>query len=70
MTQKHDISVTIDEEGNVHLELKGFKGKGCGDLTKELEEALGMVTASKRTAEYYEDEDAGVQVTVGGDESK
>jgi len=41
------ITITIDKEGNASLDVAGVKGKKCLDLTKELEEALGIV--SKRT---------------------
>lgn len=36
------------------IETKGFKGEGCTNLTKGLEQALGAVTSEAKTDEYYE----------------
>jgi hypothetical protein len=47
------IILTIDEEGGVKLETKGYSGHGCKAASKALEEALGIKTADKPTAEMY-----------------
>ncbi len=49
-----EIYVTIDEEGNTQITVKGVKGESCRKLTKELEEALGLTTSDVVTAEFYE----------------
>ncbi len=48
---KH-IRVTIDREGKATVETKGFKGNACYDATRDLEQAMGMRTETKRTPEY------------------
>jgi hypothetical protein len=47
------IIVTVDKEGNVALETKGFAGQGCKSASKALEEALGERKSDKPTAEMY-----------------
>lgn len=55
-----ELEVFIDANGKVQLEVRGVKGGGCLDLTKELESLLGgEVLERKMTAEAYE---AGVGV--------
>ncbi len=56
MAQKHEIEITIDDKGNVTLQVKGLKGKKCLEVTRELEEALGIVVSREKTAEYYQTE--------------
>lgn len=47
------IEVTVKLDGSIEIEGKGFSGPDCFKATKFLEEALGVKTADKRTAEYY-----------------
>ena len=49
-----EITIEIDEQGDVKVATKGFKGKSCKDATKQLEEALGHVASDKPTEEMYE----------------
>ncbi len=54
-----EIEVTIDKNGKVEIQMKGFKGEQCLAVTKELENALGgEVEARQLLAEYYEEDDA------------
>lgn len=55
MANRREIQFTIDEEGNVSLEVKGVEGADCEKLTREIEEALGVVQSRERTSEYYID---------------
>lgn len=41
------IDVFIDKNGEVRVEVRGVKGKGCLDLTRDLEEALGGEVAER-----------------------
>jgi hypothetical protein len=50
-----EIEFTIAKDGTVEYTIKGLKGTSCEDLSKIFEK-LGKVTASKKTAEYYEKE--------------
>lgn len=47
------IILTIDDEGGVKLETKGYAGQGCKAASKALEEALGIKTADKPNADIY-----------------
>ena len=43
MVEVQEISVTIDPNGQVQLEVHGVKGESCLDITRALEAALGNV---------------------------
>jgi len=49
------IKVIIDTDGQVAVETKGFKGRGCMAASQFLEKALGTTITTKKTSEYYED---------------
>ena len=53
MATRKQIDFTIDDEGNVSIEVKGVAGADCEKLTREIEEALGIVSERSRTSEYY-----------------
>jgi len=56
VAEKHEIQFTIDDDGNVSFEVKGVKGKKCLEITKDIEEALGVVVNREHTGEYYQQE--------------
>ena len=56
MAQRHDIDIVITQQGEVHLEVKGVKGTKCMDLTKDIEEELGIVIEQEKKSEYYQQE--------------
>lgn len=45
------IEVTIGENGETEVAVKGVAGADCKKATADLEAALGKVTADKETAE-------------------
>lgn len=47
--------MTIGPDGQVHLQVRGVKGRACLDITAPLEEALGGVIAERRLT-YEADE--------------
>ena len=51
---KKEIIVTVDLEGKVEVSAEGYKGKGCTEATKFIEDALG-ISDGKRTKkpEWY-----------------
>lgn len=51
-----EIIVTVDAVGGIELETKGYSGKSCKDATKEIEAALGKVTADRKTGDYLKPE--------------
>ncbi len=50
------IIVLIDPDGNTEIEVQGMTGRSCRDATKALEEALGIVTQTTNTEDYYRQE--------------
>lgn len=65
MATKKDIFFTIDENGEVKIEVKGAPGEDCLKLTQEIEEALGLVGERQMTSEYYQQEEQKVEVGSG-----
>lgn len=53
MAKRREIQFKIDDEGNVSVEVKGVSGPECERITREMEEALGIVSQRTRTSEYY-----------------
>lgn len=60
------ITIKIDKEGNASLDVAGVKGKKCLDLTKELEEALGVVSKRVEKKEIHERPVTIITTTVQG----
>lgn len=50
----NEIVVTISAGGEAKVEVKGYTGPGCKDLTRQLEAALGATTSDIKTREYYQ----------------
>lgn len=53
MSDIQEIDVTVDRDGNVHIEVRGVRGPGCEALTAELERMLGGVVAERRHTDAY-----------------
>ncbi|MGQ9817032.1 MAG: DUF2997 domain-containing protein [bacterium] len=51
-----ELEIIIDENGEVHLDIKGVKGKGCVEIAEMLTKILGEWKSKKHKAEYYETE--------------
>ena len=47
------IEVTVSPRGEVTVQTKGFAGSDCLQATKDLEAALGVVTADRKTTDFY-----------------
>jgi len=56
-----EIIIDFDETGEVHLEGKGFQGKGCDKAMAHFEKALGVLSNRKNKPSYYE----GVKTNAG-----
>ena len=52
-----ELEIKIDKDGNVTLKVIDGQGERCLDLTRDLEEALGLVTNRELTPDYYEDQE-------------
>ncbi len=68
MAVKHELEIVISPSGEIQLKVKGMAGDGCLELTKALEEELGLVLEREKTSEYYQAAvDVEETVTVGED---
>ncbi|MDR3200430.1 MAG: DUF2997 domain-containing protein [Spirochaetales bacterium] len=65
MTQKTELTIHIARDGSVRIELDGARGPSCLDVTRELEESLGIVTERIKKAAFFEAE-AEESVTLAG----
>lgn len=48
-----EIEIIIDQDGNTEIDLKGFQGKGCADITDKLVKALGGEIKRSQKHEFY-----------------
>jgi hypothetical protein len=51
------IEITVDKDGRVTVETKGFAGTSCREASRFVEEALGSRTSERLTAEFHQAED-------------
>ncbi len=56
MARKDELEISINSDGEVSINVIGSKGKKCLDLTKDLEEALGIVTQRETKPQFYEND--------------
>lgn len=47
------VEITISPDGEITVEARGIKGKGCEALTEAFERGLGARTSDKRKPEYH-----------------
>lgn len=59
--KKKTIEVIIGPTGAITIEAKEFKGRGCEEATRFLEESLGSVKERKKKPEYHQ-----IQATGSG----
>jgi hypothetical protein len=52
--EMQELEITIDRQGRVQVAVRGVHGEGCLALTKNIENAVGMVEEREYAAEYYE----------------
>lgn len=70
MPKKEELEISISDTGEVTINVIGAKGKKCIDMTKDLEEALGVVKYFEKKTEYYEDEEKqSSEVSIKGEGS-
>lgn len=53
MASRREIQFTINDDGEVSIQVLGVKGEECERLTREIELALGVVSTRQHTSEYY-----------------
>jgi hypothetical protein len=49
------IEVTVSPQGETTVQTKGYSGADCLLASKFLEQALGVPTQERKTAEFYEE---------------
>jgi hypothetical protein len=52
--EMQEMEITIDREGRIQVKVRGAHGSDCLAMTKNIEEAAGVVEERRYTAEYYE----------------
>jgi len=53
---KTELEIIIDEEGQVHIDIKGIKGKKCLEFAEMVEKILGEMRDKRYKPEYYEED--------------
>ena len=59
------IEVTLGTDGSVSVDAQGFKGKGCDEAAKFIEDSLGGKKNYKRKSEWYAGEGVGQKASLG-----
>ena len=57
MPKRHEIDISLSSKGEVNIKVQGIDGPGCLDLTKELEEELGVIINREKTSDFYKQEE-------------
>lgn len=65
MATKQELEISITAEGEVSINVIGAKGKKCLDLTKDFEEALGIVTERETKSSFYESDETKSYIHTG-----
>ena len=50
---KHELNITIDKDGRVHVEVKGSQGKQCMALADMIRDIVGTEQQRTITSEFY-----------------
>ena len=66
MSDMDELEIKIDEDGNVSIKVLNGKGEKCVELTRELEEALGLVDKRALTDDYYQEEEVEIEDQIEG----
>ena len=48
-----EIEITIDKDGQIEIDLKGYHGKGCQNIARELAKSLGTTVKNEKKPEFY-----------------
>jgi hypothetical protein len=70
MSEKQELEIAISDTGEVTINVLGSKGKKCIDMTKELEDSLGVVTNFEKKPEFYEQETSGSDTVIQKEDSQ
>lgn len=61
-----EIHITIKKDGEVSYEVQGVQGKGCLELTKDLDAALGVQDKDREMKPEFYQESVAVNYQYGG----
>jgi hypothetical protein len=56
MSELEEIDVIIAPDGHFEVRVRGVKGKGCLDLTREMEALLGEEVLRRDLTDEYDEE--------------
>lgn len=54
---QRELDITIQPDGTVEVHVQGYKGRGCLDAVKMLEQIVGELRERRETSEFYEPEE-------------
>lgn len=54
--EHQNITVKIDENGEVFIDIEGVKGKKCDNITKDIVKILGGIEKRENKPEYNDDD--------------
>lgn len=63
MSNDKIIEIICKKNGEVTVQTKGFKGKGCAAVTKAFEDEFEVVE-TKKTSEWFEREEAKNEISI------
>lgn len=66
MSKKEELEISISNTGEITINVIGAKGKSCIDMTKTLEESLGVIKSFEKKSEFYQQEENNTSVYTGG----
>ena len=64
MAGKHTITITIETNGEVHIDVAGMKGKSCLDITRGIEDALGASDVRRTPKKEMQEKDQKIHDTT------
>lgn len=54
MARKEELEISISNTGEVTINVIGANGSSCVDMTRDLEESLGIMKYFERKSEFYQ----------------
>jgi hypothetical protein len=57
MAKKQELDIKISADGRVTINVSGSKGRACLELTRDLEESLGIVVDREKKSSFFEQEE-------------
>jgi len=55
MAQKHELEITIGNDGEIGIAVSGVNGPECLKITEDLEQELGIVLSREKKSEFYKE---------------